>query len=845
MRYGYFDEAHDEYVIERPDVPASWINYLGVKDLCTVINQNAGGYTFYRSSEHGRVTRFRPNSVPLDRPGHYLYLRDDDDTDFWSATWQPVGKPLADPVGEEGQSSSAPPSATYTTRHGLSYSVFESAYRGIETTQRIFIPVEDDVELWDVTVTNRGPQPRRLSLFGYVEFSFHTVQIDNQNFQMSLYAAGSSYADGILEYDFHYEPWTFHYFTSSLTPVGHDGLRDAFIGAYRTENNPLAVERGHCTGATGTTGNHCGALHHQVVLAPGESLRLTYLLGYGDRQAGQVLRTKYATAAAVDQALADLRAYWRAKQAALRVDTPNLVMNRLLNTWTLFQMETCVVWSRFASFVEVGGRTGLGYRDTAQDIIGACHTNPTKVRQRLWELLRGQMSPGYGLHLFDPLLFEENQRPDIPVGVKLPTVVPSSVRDLVHGLADACSDDHLWVVAAVVDYVKETGDLDFLRTVIPFADTDLPEAEAERLGSGDRTPATVYEHLQRAVDFTTEHVGAHGLAEGLRADWNDCLNLGGGETALVTFLHVWAARLLAETAAALGESADADRYLALAAAVTATAERELWDGDWYIRGYTRDGVKIGAASSPEGKIFLEHMPWAVIAGVASPERGRSAMDAVHQHLASPYGLHLTWPAYTCIDDTIGYITRVYPGVKENGAIFCHPNAWPIIAETQLGRGDRAMAYYDALAPARFNDAIEVRRAEPYVYCQFLFGRDHPRYGQAENPWLTGTAGWMYQAATKYILGVRPTFDALIVDPCIATDWDDFTVRRQWRGATYDIAVLNPGHCSAGVAACTFDGQAMTPVFDPMTGRQVVLLPPPTTPAHHRVVVTLGEATVRP
>jgi N,N'-diacetylchitobiose phosphorylase len=844
MRFGHFDLARDEYVIDRPDVPASWINYLGVKDLCTVISQNAGGYSFFRSSEQGRVTRFRPNGTSLDRPGHYLYLRDDADGDFWSASWQPVGKPLAG-AGHaaeafEADGAAARPRAAYRTRHGLSYSVFESSYLGVEASQRVFIPVGDDVEIWDVTVTNSSDRPRRISLFSYVEFSFHTVQIDNQNFQMSLYAAGSSYDDGVIEYDFHYEPWTYHYFTSNKAPDGFDALRDTFIGPYRTETNPLAVERGECSGSTGTTGNHCGSLCHRLELAPGETVRLAYLLGYGDKAAGKAMRAAYATAADVDKAFAGLKAYWAGKKANLQVKTPNAAMDTLLNTWTLFQMETCVVWSRFASFVEVGGRVGLGYRDTAQDVIGACHTNPVQVRRRLWELLRGQMSRGYGLHLFDPLLFEENRRPDIPVGVKLPTVVPQDAGSLVHGLADACSDDHLWLVGAVVEYVKETGDLAFLFETVPFADSGLSDDAAARVEApAERGPASVWEHLKRAVDFTTAHTGPHGIAEGLRADWNDCLNLGGGETALVTFLHVWAARLLAETATALGLDDDAERYAGLAERTAATAERELWDGAWYIRGYTRDGVKIGSASSPEGKVFLEHMPWAVIAGAASPERGRSALDAVAENLASPYGLHLNWPAYTQIDDTIGYVTRVYPGVKENGAIFSHPNAWPIIAETRLGRGDRAMAYYDALAPARFNDAAEVRGAEPYVYCQFLFGRDHPRYGKAENPWLTGTAGWMYQAAAKWILGVRPAFDGLVIDPCLPADWDGFQMRRRWRGADFEITVRNPGRSGSGVAQALLDGQPLSLVADPQTGRSMAVLPVPTGPGEHLVEVTLS------
>jgi N,N'-diacetylchitobiose phosphorylase len=842
MRYGHFDDERLEYVIDRVDVPASWINYLGVEDWCTVINQNAGGYSFYRSSQSGRVTRFRPNSVPLDRPGHYLYLRDDADGDYWSASWQPVGKSLAQ--------------ASYRTRHGLSYSVFESSYRGIEASQRIFVPLGEDAEVWDVTLTNASGRPRTLSLFGYVEFSFHSVTIDNENFQMSLYASGADYADGVVEYDFYYEPWTYHYFTATADPVGVDTLRDDFLGAYRTESNPVAVQRGECSGSQARTGNHCGALHHQVTLAPGETVRLAYVLGYGRREVGRRLRATYSDPAAVDAAIAELADYWQRKRSVLSVRTPSPAMDTLLNTWTLLQAETCVVWSRFASFVEVGGRVGLGYRDTAQDIMSVAHTNPAKVRQRIMELLHGQMSWGYGLHLFDPLLFTENRREEIPVGVKLPTVVPGRASDLVHGLADACSDDHLWLVPSVVEYVRETGDAAFLQQVVPFADSRMTDAEraevigAEAAARFDAAPATVYEHLRRAIEFSAEQVGANGIAKGLRADWNDCLNLGGGQTALVTFLHIWAANTLAEAASHLAGAAEdpaeaslwqgeRTRLEAVAKKVADAANRELWDGAWYLRGYTRDGVKIGSADSPEGKIFLEHMPWAVISGAAPTDRGTSAMDAVRTHLSSEYGTHLCWPSYTKVDDTIGYVTRVYPGVKENGAIFSHPNAWPIIAETILGRGDAAMAYYDALAPANSNDAIEVHGAEPYVYAQFLYGRDHEWFGKAQNPWLTGTAGWMYTAATKHVLGVRPDFDALVVDPCIPPGWDGFTLSRQWRGATYEIEVRNPRHVSAGVASVHVDGKAITPVADAQRHRLTARLPLAAEGTTQRVLVVLG------
>ncbi|MDR0436459.1 MAG: hypothetical protein LBH11_06865 [Propionibacteriaceae bacterium] len=806
MQYGHFDDAAQEYVIDRVDTPSSWINYLGVERWCTVINQSAGGYSFFRSPQSGRVTRFRPNGVPVDRPGHYLYLRDDSDGDYWSASWQPVGKPLR--PFDAGNANPGEGAASYRTRHGLSYSVYESEYRGITASQRIFVPLGDDVELWDVSVSNNSAATRELSLFGYVEFSFHSVQIDNENFQMSLYAAGSSYAAAVIEYDFFYEPWTYHFFTATREPAGFDSLRDSFIGSYRDEGNPLAVERGECSNSQGATGNHCGALQHRVTLAPGETVRFTYLLGYGRREVGQRLRDKYADPAAVDSAIANLANYWQAKRAVLQVRTPDADLNTLINTWTLYQAETCAVWSRFASFVEVGGRVGLGYRDTSQDVMSVPHTNPDKVRQRLVELLHGQMSWGYGLHLFDPALFA-GPRDDIPGGVKLPTVVPSRASDLVHGLDDACSDDHLWLVPSVVQYVVETGALCFLDEVIPFADSALNQSErsavigVEAANGYDPTPTTVYQHLLRAIEFTAAQVGENGIAKGLRADWNDCLNLGGGQSALVAFLHVWATRSLLGLVAQLPESdprrADLPRLEAISIEVGTAIERELWDGAWYLRGFTSGGVPIGSNASPEGKVFLEHMPWAVISGVAVPERATQAMNAVHEHLASEYGAHLVWPAYTKVDDAIGYVTRVYPGVKENGAIFSHPNAWPVIAEALLGRGERAYGYYRALAPSRYNDRIEVRRTEPYVYAQFEYGRDHEFFGRAENPWLTGTAGWMYTAATQYLLGIRPTLTGLVVDPCIPPEWEGFEVTRVWRGATYRIKVENPRHVSCAAS----------------------------------------------
>jgi N,N'-diacetylchitobiose phosphorylase len=775
MRYGHFDNEHREYVIERPDVPVSWTNYLGVRDMCTVISHNAGGYSFYKTAEHHRITRFRQNGVPLDRPGHYVYLRDDDTGEFWSVSWQPVGKDLG--------------KAHYEVRHGLSYSRFKCEYQGIEAEQLLFIPIDDDVELWDVKIRNTSTRPRRISVFTYVEFSYHHIEIDNQNLQMSLYASGSNYSDGIIEYDFFYEPWTFHYMTANVEPDSYDCVRDRFLGDYRTETNPIAVEKGICSNSSELGGNHCGSLHKRIVLQPGKETRIIFMLGVGPRATGRQIKAKYSELPTVDAAFDALREYWERKMSVFRCNTPHQGMNTMLNIWTLFQAETCVVWSRFASFVEVGGRTGLGYRDTSQDVMAVVHTNPEKCRQRIVELLHGQVSQGYGLHLFDPEVFKP--REDKLPGVKLPTVVPTpSPADIIHGLKDTCSDDALWIVVTICELVKETGDIAFLNQVIPFA---------------DKGEATVYEHMKRALDFSAEQVGQTGICKGLRADWNDCLNLGGGESAMVSFMHHWALRAFVEAAAHLKRSDDVAKYTSMAERVKAACEKELWDGQWYIRGITRKGVKIGTHENDEGKIFLESNSWAVLSDAASRERGLSCMDAVYKHLFSKYGIHLVWPAFSKPDDDIGYVTRVYKGIKENGAIFCHPNPWAMVAECKLGRGSRAMEFYDALLPYHQNDIIEIREAEPYSYCQFIMGKDHTAHGRARHPWLTGSAGWAYVAATQWILGIRPGFSGLTIDPCIPPEWKEFKVARKWRGTTFNIIVHNPRGVQKGVTSVTVNG----------------------------------------
>ena len=776
MRYGHFDNEKKEYVIDNVALPASWTNYLGVKDTCVVINHTAGGYMFYKSPEYHRVTRFRGNAVPMDRPGHYVYIRDNDNGDYFSISWQPVGKPLD--------------KAQYKCRHGLSYSIYECLYDKIKASQRMTVPMDDDVELWDVVIKNTDDKPRNLSIFSYCEFSFHHIMIDNQNFQMSLYCAGSSYEDGVIEHDLFYEEFGYQYFTSNFEPDGFDCLRDKFIGLYHTEDNPIAVVNGKCSGSFEKGNNHCGSLQKNIILEPGEEIRLVFMLGEGNREKGKEIREKYSNFENVDNSYKQLEEYWADKMSRLQINTPNEGMNTMINIWNLYQSEVNIMFSRFASFIELGGRTGLGYRDTTQDSMTIPHSNPEKCKERILQLLNGLVSEGYGLHLFSPEWFEKKEEKKKPF--KSPTVIPGiNKKDIIHGIEDACSDDALWLIPSIVEYIKETGDL-------AFADREVDYADKGR----DR----VYDHMKSILDFSDREVGKTGVCKGLRADWNDCLNLGGGESAMVSFLHYWAINSFLELAGYLGRDDDVEKYTAMACKVKKVCETQLWDGDWYIRGITKNLKKIGTKNDVEGKVHLESNAWAVLSGASDYERGIKAMDSVHKYLATKYGIMLNAPSYTVPDDDIGFVTRVYPGVKENGSIFSHPNPWAWAAECVLGRGDRAMEYYNSLCPYNQNDMIEIRESEPYSYCQFIMGKDHTAFGRARHPFMTGSGGWSYFSATRYMLGIRPDFDKLEINPCIPADWKQFSAVRKWRGATYNITVLNPDAVMKGVKEIKVNGE---------------------------------------
>lgn len=786
MRYGHFDDGNREYVIERPDTPMSWVNYLGTAEYCGIISNNAAGYGFHRSSKSARLTRFRFNSLPMDRPGRYVYLRDRVGGDYWSATWQPVGKPLDQYRSE--------------CRHGLGYSTFTSEYDGIRTRMRVFVPVDQPIELWELDITNAGERTRDLSLFGYAEFCLWEALKDTLDYQYILYTCRMGCVDGVVDYSIRLwdlrEPKGF--FACTLPTTGFDTDREAFIGPYRHEGTPLAVERGVCGNSLAIGGNPCGALQSDLKLQPGETRRAVFILGIGDAAVeGRAARERYAKPENIGHEFGRVREYWQERLGGWQCATPDTDANSMLNTWNQYQCHTTFNWSRAASFIEAGGRDGLGYRDSNQDVLAVVHALPGAVRQRLIELLRGQCADGSAMHLVQPLTWKQGPHNNPPN-------------------REVWSDDHLWLLVSIPAYLRETGDLGLLDEVVPFAD------------AGE---ATVYEHLKQSLEFSRGRRGPHGLLLGMTADWNDCINLRGqGESIWSTQLYHYALNEMLVLAERLERADDLEHFRRYRDEIARCLEEHAWDGEWFLRGYLDSGRKLGGHDSSQSKIFINTQTWAVISGSATPDHARRAMDSLRKQLATEHGIVKNAPAFRAADDEIGAITTFPAGLKENGGIFCHANTWAIIAEAMLGRGDRAFEYYRAFLPAAKNNSAEIYTMEPYVYAQFITGREHPdKFGRARNSWLTGSAAWAFVAMSQYILGVRPDYDGLIVDPVIPAAWEGFRVTRRFRGKTVEITVRNPQQVSHGVARLTLNGKA---VPEP-------LLPEALLHDHNEVELTLG------
>ena len=774
MQFGHFDDRNKEYVITRPDTPRSWSNYLGSTEYGAIITNNAGGYSFYKSAAQGRFTRLRFNVIPADQPGRYVYIHDRDSKDFWSTSWQPVGKPLKEYKTE--------------CRHGTAYTQISSAYSSIETETLFFVPLGRTYECWLLTVKNAGRKKRRLRLFTYVEYANNwNLAQDLNNLQYSQFIMKMDMVDGIIDHGTnvmmpqrpdHFEDdgqgrHTFLALTGA--PVsGFDTDREVFLGPYRTYANPIAVERGRCKNSLATGDNGCGTLQVDVTLRPGESKELVVLMGIGSAGSeGRAAVRESGTPGRVREAFHKLKSHWHSRIGGMTARTPDRDLNSMLNMWNPYNCLITYAWSRAASLVYSGERDGLGYRDTVQDMLGVMHSIPDEVRERLELMITGQVSTGGAMPVVKPFAHR-----------------PGTEKAPAEG--EYRSDDSLWLFNTVPAYVKESGDVSFYSKVLPYA---------------DRGEDTVLGHLRRAIQFTLDRLGAHGLPCGLFADWNDCLELGhDGESVFVGFQLRYALKAYMDTCEMLQRPEEVSWARGHLTTLDHNLERHAWDGEWFLRAYRADGLKFGSKENDEASIFLEPQPWAVYSGHSTGRRAEEIMNVVNRRLSTDYGLMICDPPVEKTDPKVIKARLFNKGMKENASVFCHTQGWAIIAEAMLGRGGRAYDYYRRFMPAACNRKAEIREIEPYVYCQFTNSKYSPRHGASRLPWLSGSASWAYYTATQYILGIQPEYTGLRIDPCIPGEWKKLTITRRFRNKYLNITIRNESGVEKGVRKIEINGR---------------------------------------
>jgi cellobiose phosphorylase len=803
MKFGFFDDAEREYVITRPDTPLPWINYLGCEDYFGIISNTAGGYSFYKDARLRRLTRYRYNNVPLDVGGRYIYIRDDHtpltDPLFWSPSWQPVRTDLDE----------------YECRHGLGYTIIQSRYQGIASKTRYFVPLGENLEIWELTLTNQREEPADLSIFASVELCLWDAWDDATNFQRNYSIGEVEVLDNVIYHKTEYRERRNHfaYFTCSEKISGYDTQREAFLGAYHGWENPQAVARGRLTDSIASGWQPVGVQQVQVKLNPGESRKIIFMLGYQENPVdkkfdppnSQIINKAlvlpvikhYLKPAVVEEAFASLKEYWDNRLNHFQVNTPDVHTNRMVNIWNVYQVMATFNISRSASSFESGIGRGMGFRDSNQDLLAFILLDPKRARERLLDLAATQRSDGSAYHQYQPLTKRGND--DIGSGF---------------------NDDPLWLVLAASAYIKETGDWAVLDQPVPF-------------DNSEGTDQPLYAHLVRTLQFTLDHLGPHRLPLIGRADWNDCLNLNcfsdqpgqsfqtttnkqgtTAESVLIAGLFNLAASELIEIAQQLGKKDDVQRFKHAAREMEQSVWAAGWDGEWFRRAYDDFGNPVGSKECREGKIFIEPQGLCVMAGLGLTDgRAGQALDAVAERLATPHGILLQQPAYSHYYLNLGEISSYPPGYKENASVFCHTNPWMMIAEAKLGRGDAAFSYYQRINPSARESISELHKCEPYVYAQMISGRDAPVQGEAKNSWLTGTAAWNYVAITQWILGIRPTFTGLKISPVIPQDWHEFNAIRFFRGVRYEIEVERRG--VGNTVELEVDGKAITGSIVPL------------------------------
>ena len=790
MKFGHFDDVNKEYVITSPRTPLPWINYLGCEDFFSLKSNTCGGYSFYKDAKLLRLTRYRYNNVPLDSNGLYYFIKDGDTV--WNPGWMPTKTELDD----------------YKCRHGLGYSIFEGKKNGISAVLTDFVPMGTACEVNKLTLTNESDEKKDFTLFSYVEFCLWNAMDDMTNFQRNFSTGEVEIHGSTIYHKTEYRERRNHYaiFSVNTDIDGFDTDRDSFLGAYGENRAPEVVMTGKAKNSVASGWAPVGSHQINISLAPGESRDLVFVLGYVEnkkdekweglnkvnRKPAEAMLAKFDTTEKADQALADLKAYWNGLLSHFTVSSSEEKLDRMVNVWHQYQCMVTFNMSRSASYFESGIGRGMGFRDSCQDLLGFVHLIPDRARQRILDIASTQFEDGSAYHQYQPLTKKGN-------------------ADIGSGF----NDDPLWLIAGTAAYIKETGDYSILDEITPY--------------DNDASKATDFmEHLRRSFNYTVNHLGPHGLPLIGRADWNDCLNLNcfseepgesfqtfgpsegpNAESVFIAGMFVKYGKDYAAICRHRGLEEEAKEAEKQIEKMEQTVLDAGWDGEWYLRAYDHYKHKIGSKECEEGKIFIEPQGFCVIAEIGLKDGYcLKAMESVEKHLDTKYGIVLLQPCYTKYHVELGEITSYPGGYKENAGIFCHNNPWISIAETVVGRGNRAWQVYTRTCPAYIEDISEIHRTEPYVYSQMIAGKDAPNFGEAKNSWLTGTAAWTFLNVSQYILGIRPDYNGLVVDPCIPASLDGFSAKRDFRGVTYHITVKNPNGAEKGVASMTVDG---TPV----------------------------------
>ncbi len=811
MKYGHFDDERREYVITNPQTPWPWINYLGNEDFFGLVSNTAGGYAFYKDAKFRRLTRYRYNNVPMDNGGRYFYIKDEDT--IWSPGWKPCKTELD----------------KYECRHGMSYTQITGAKNGIEAETLFFIPLKTWAEVQKVKLTNTTSEVKKIKLFSFMEWCLWNAEDDQNNLQRNLSTGEVEIKGSTIFHKTEYKERRNHYaFYHVNTDIdGYDTDRESFVGLYNEFSAPQAVLNGQPTNSEAHGWSPIASHYIEVELQPGESKDYIFLLGYIEnpedekwesknvinKQPAQAVIDRFDTVEKVEAALADLRKYWDGLLDKFVLDSDDDKLNRMVNVWNQYQCMVTFNMSRSASFFEVGIGRGMGFRDSNQDLIGFVHQIPERARERIIDIASTQFPDGGCYHQYQPLTKRGND--DIGGGF---------------------NDDPMWLILGTVSYIKETGDFSILDEMVPF-DNDMSIAK------------TLFDHLTISFDHVVNNLGPHGLPLIGRADWNDCLNLNcfsndpnesfqttenktegsKAESLMIAGLFVVYGRDYIELCKVLGKEEEAARAQKHVDAMIEAVKKDGWDGEWYLRAYDFYGKKVGSKENKEAQIFIESQGWCTMAEIGK-EDGlcEKALDSVKERLDCEYGIVLNNPPFSEYVVEYGEISSYPAGYKENAGIFCHNNPWVIIGETKNGNADRAWDYFRKICPSYLEEISDLHKTEPYVYSQMIAGKDAFKPGEAKNSWLTGTAAWNFYTISQYILGIRPEYDGLLVDPCIPADWKGFKVTRKFRNTTYHIKVVNAKGATKGVKEMTLNGNVVEGNIIPLQDG-----------GEHQVVVTLS------